>query len=163
MCTPVVSISFGSEAIRYHHPMSLIALTRAVSPAIARCELTHLSRIPIDFERARVQHEGYEGALRALGCTVRQLPTGPEMPDGVFIEDAAVVVDGLAIITRSGAQSRRSECEGVARALEAYRPLAYIEEPGTLDGGDVLVVGQSISSASRAAPISPRSNRCSGW
>jgi len=124
--------------------MSLIALTRAVSPAIARCELTHLSRAPIDFERARAQHEGYEDALRALGCTVQQLPTGPEMPDAVFIEDAAVVVDGLAIITRPGAQSRRSECEGVARALEAYRPLAYIEEPGTLDGGDVLVVGQSI-------------------
>lgn len=124
--------------------MSLVALTRAISPAIARCELTHLSRVAIDLERARVQHDGYERALRALGCAVHRLPAGPEMPDAVFIEDVAIVLDGLAVITRPGAASRRVEREAVAQALAPYRPLAHIEAPGTLDGGDVLVIGRSI-------------------
>jgi dimethylargininase len=124
--------------------MSLVALTREISPAIAKCDLTHLSRVPIDVEKARAQHDDYERALSALGCAVHRLTAGPEMPDAVFIEDIAIVVDGLGIIARPGAPSRRVECEGVARALSSYRELAYIEAPGTIDGGDVLVIGRSI-------------------
>ena len=124
--------------------MPFVALTRDISPAIAQCELTYLSRVPIDLERARAQHERYERALEALGCDVHRLPAGPEMPDAVFIEDIAIVVDGLGIITRPGASSRRVEREAVARALSSYRQLAHVRAPGTIDGGDVLVVGQSI-------------------
>ena len=121
-----------------------IALTREVGPALARCELTHVAREPIDVDRARAQHLAYEDVLRSLGCEVRRLPPEPEMPDAVFVEDTAVVFDELAVITRPGAASRRGEVRSVAAALASYRTLHVLEEPATLDGGDVLVVGRSV-------------------
>jgi dimethylargininase len=122
----------------------LIAITREVSPKIAECELTHLERQVIDVENARRQHRQYEDALVKMGCQVQRLPVEAELPDSVFVEDAAVVLDELAVITRPGAESRRPETESVARALEPYRKLAFIQPPGTLDGGDVLRVGKMI-------------------
>ena len=124
--------------------MPLIALTRDVSPAIARCELTHLEREPIDWARAVEQHNGYERMLEQLGCIVQRLPPLPDNPDAVFVEDTAVALQELAIITRPGAESRRSEIASVADALRNHREVASIESPGTLDGGDVLVVGSTI-------------------
>ena len=121
-----------------------IALTREISPALRNCELTHLARAPIDVERARRQHDAYEHALAALGCAVRRLPAGAEMPDSVFIEDTAIVLDEAAVITRPGAVSRRAETPAVADALAAYRTLLRIEAPGTLDGGDVLVADRTV-------------------
>ncbi|MFN0108754.1 MAG: dimethylarginine dimethylaminohydrolase family protein [Blastocatellia bacterium] len=120
----------------------LIALTREISPAIAECELTHLEREPIDLARAAAQHHEYEQALRELGCQALRLPVEPTLPDSVFVEDAAVVVDELAVITRPGAESRRPETVSIAQALAEHRRLAFIESPGTLDGGDVLRVGK---------------------
>ena len=122
----------------------LLALTRPVSPAIARCELTHLARTPIDAARAREQHAAYERALAAAGCRVERIAAGDDLPDSVFIEDTAVVLDEIAIVTRPGAPSRRGEVAAVADILRQYRDVAAIEEPGTLDGGDVLVVGRRL-------------------
>lgn len=124
--------------------MSLVALTRPVSSSLARCELTHLPRAPIDLGRARAQHAAYEECLRSLGCEVRPLPAADELADAVFVEDTAVVLDELAVLARPGAVSRRSEVEAVAGALAAWRPLRPIEAPGTLDGGDVLVIGRRV-------------------
>jgi dimethylargininase len=121
-----------------------IALTRAVSSALGACELTHLPRVPIDVDVARAQHRAYELALRDAGYTVQQLDAGDDMPDSVFIEDVAVVFDELAIITRPGATSRRAEIPAVSDALGRLRRLHTIEPPGTLDGGDVLVVGRRV-------------------
>lgn len=121
-----------------------VAITRKVSPAIVRCELTHLARAPIDVERAAAQHEAYERTLAALGCAVVSLSEEPELPDAVFLEDTAVVVDEVAVITRPGAASRRAETASVATALAAYRRLATIEAPATLDGGDVLRLGRRL-------------------
>ena len=122
----------------------LIAITRQVSPAIGNCELTHLERQVIDVSLARTQHFQYEKGLSALGCEVHSLPAEPDLPDSVFVEDAAIVLDELAIITRPGASSRRPEVASVARALEPHRRLVYIEAPGTVDGGDVLRVGKTL-------------------
>lgn len=122
----------------------IIALTREVSPSFARCELTHLERVPIDAGRAAAEHREYERRLEALGCTVRRLPAEPELPDAVFVEDAAVVLDEVAVVARPGAASRRPETRTVAEALAAYRELRFIEEPGTLDGGDVLRCGRTL-------------------
>ena len=94
-----------------------VALTRAVSDGFASCELTHLARTPIDVTRARAQHEAYEQALTALGCRVERLAATPDMPDSVFIEDTAIVVDEVAIVTRPGARSRRVETAAVEQAL----------------------------------------------
>lgn len=121
----------------------LIALTREVSPAIGRSELTHLPRVPIDVALTRSQHADYERALASLGCLVQRLPAGPEMADSVFVEDTAVVFDEIAVITRPGAESRRAEIGDVEETLKHHRLLGHIEAPGTLDGGDVLLTGRS--------------------
>ena len=121
-----------------------IALTRDVSPAMAQCELTHRAREPIELDLARAQHRAYEACLRETGCRVERLGAEPDMPDSMFIEDAAIVFDELAIVTRPGAVSRRAETAAVADALRPYRPLHHIEPPGTIDGGDVLVVERRV-------------------
>lgn len=121
-----------------------LALTRAPGPLLAACELTHLERRPIDVGRAAAEHERYEAALRSLGVEVRRLPPAPEHPDGVFVEDAAVVLDELAIVARPGATSRRGEVESVAAALAPFRRLARVPPPATLDGGDALVDGRTV-------------------
>ena len=124
--------------------MELVALTREVSPTLAACQLTHIARAPIDVARARAQHDAYEACLRALGCDVKRLPAAPDMPDAVFVEDTAVVLPELAVITHPGAASRRGETASAAAALKAFRPLVRIEPPATLDGGDVLVAGRRV-------------------
>jgi dimethylargininase len=133
------------------------AITREVSPAIARCELSFVPREPINVTRAVEQHRDYLHALELLGCRVVTLSAQPELPDSVFVEDVAVVVDELAVMTRPGAESRRAEVASVANALRKYRQLAFIEEPGTLDGGDVLRLGREFyvgeSARSNAAGI----------
>lgn len=121
-----------------------IALTREVSRSIARCELTHLERTPIDLERARAQHRVYEDALRDAGCRVARLPGLPDHPDAVFVEDVAIVLERIAILTRPGAPSRRGEVESVAARLSELRPLARLCAPATLDGGDVLVTRETL-------------------
>lgn len=131
-----------------------MALTREITPAIARCELTHLARVPIDLDLARRQHEQYEQLLSSLGCTVRRLAAEPEMADSVFIEDTAAVFDEVAIVMRPGAPSRQKETAAVAEALAPYRHLEKISAPGIADGGDILVAGRRVF-----VGISTRTNR----
>ncbi len=135
----------------------MIAITRPLSPSFERCELTHRPREVIDIELARRQHEAYEECLVELGCELCRLPIEPELPDSVFVEDAAVVLDELAVITRPGALSRRGETASVASELSRWRSLDHIEDPGTLDGGDVLLLGKQLfvglSTRSNAAGI----------
>ena len=121
-----------------------IAITREVSPDLADCQLSFVDRTPIDVERARHQHAGYLQALRTLGCEVLNLPVAPGLPDAVFVEDVAVVLDEAAVMTRPGAASRRDEGAAVADVLGRYRSLRSIAAPGTLDGGDVLRVGRTL-------------------
>jgi len=122
----------------------LIALTRPVSESLAECALTHLERVPIDLDRARHQHAAYEDALRALGVRVIRAPAADELPDAVFIEDTALVLDEVAVIARPGAVSRRREPEPVAAILSQFRPVQHLVAPATLDGGDILLVGRTI-------------------
>jgi len=131
-----------------------IAVTRAVSPTLADCELTHLPRQRIDVARAAAEHLAYEAALRTLGATVVRAPPAPDLPDAVFVEDTAIVLDEIAVIARPGAPSRRPETEAIAGLLQRYRTLARIEAPATLDGGDVLRVGRTLY-----VGVSSRSNR----
>src|SRR5512136_2532530 len=106
----------------------LIAITRLVSRSIVNCELTHLERIPIDLERASLQHLAYEEALRGLGVEVHSLPEEPDLPDSVFVEDIAVVLDEIALITRPGAISRSPETESISQALAPYRKLFAVQD-----------------------------------
>lgn len=134
-----------------------IAITRPVSPALDRCELSFVNRSPIDIGLAASQHQSYLKALIACGCTIRELPAEPDLPDSVFVEDAAVVLDEVAVITRPGAASRRAETLSMASMLGEYRELVRLAAPATLDGGDVLRIGRLLyvgeSARSNAAGI----------
>ncbi|MHC4639618.1 MAG: dimethylarginine dimethylaminohydrolase family protein [Planctomycetota bacterium] len=120
------------------------AITHEVSPSIQHCQLTHLTREVIDVEAARLQHSQYQRCLANLGCDVHCLPVRLDLPDSVFVEDTAVVLDELAVIMRPGPESRRPETESVAKALEPHRELRYIESPGTIEGGDVMQIGRKL-------------------
>jgi dimethylargininase len=122
----------------------LIAITRKVSDSITECELTHVDRQPIDLLLARAQHRTYEQCLTELGCNVRSLTAEPNLPDSVFVEDTAVVLDELAIILRPGADSRKAETVSIAKELGLFRRIYYMKEPGTVDGGDVLRIGRIL-------------------
>ncbi len=122
----------------------MLAVTREVSRAIEHCELTYLDRTPIDLVRARAQHEQYIHALRGLGLDVISLPEEPDLPDSVFVEDTAIVLDEAAVLTNPGADSRKPEVTSVERTLAPHRKLLRVTAPATLDGGDVLTVGKRI-------------------
>jgi dimethylargininase len=134
------------------------AITRGVSTSIHECQLTHLARVPIDFDKACRQHREYEAVLTSLGVEVHSLPAEPRWPDSVFVEDAAVVVDECAVITRPGAEPRRQETPSIAAALAPHRKLFHVQPPGQIDGGDVLRVGKRIyvgmSSRSNVSAVS---------
>ena len=121
-----------------------MAITRQVSPAINQCELTHIAREPIDYKRACAQHRQYEDTLRSLGLTVISLNAEPDLPDSVFVEDVALVLNECAIMLNPGASSRRPEVASVEKALAPYREIFHIQPPGTVDGGDILTVGRTI-------------------
>jgi dimethylargininase len=122
----------------------LIAVTRAVSATLADCELTHRPRDPINVSNAIAEHACYEEALRALGATVVRAAPEPALPDAVFVEDTALALDEVGVITRPGAPTRRREVESMATVLGGYKRLLRIEAPGTLDGGDVLRVRRKL-------------------
>lgn len=86
------------------------------------------------------QHRVYVDTLRRLGLDVTVLPPEPEYPDAYFVEDVAIVTLKVAVITRPGALARRGEELSIEPALANYRPIERIIAPGTLDGGDVLMV-----------------------
>lgn len=124
--------------------MALIALVRPPSAAMQEGERTYIDRAPIDFARAERQHAEYADVLRAAGAQVVMVPRAETLPDSVFIEDAALVLDAVAVIARSGAMSRRAETPPVADALSRYRPLVHLPEGAHFDGGDALVIGRKV-------------------
>lgn len=131
----------------------LVAITRDVSPRFNECEITHIERSPIDVGIAQSQHHQYIQALKELGCAVLELPAETDLPDSVFVEDAAVVLPEVALLTRPGADSRKPETESIASALAPYRDIVRVQPPATVDGGDALVLGKNIF-----VGISTRSN-----
>jgi len=122
----------------------LTAITRAVSPAIVNCELSFIDRKPIDLATARAQHHAYEKLLGKLGARVISLPAEPDLPDSMFVEDPAIVLDELAVILPLGTETRRREVLSLTEALSQFRKLEYISLPGTLEGGDVLRIGRRL-------------------
>ena len=122
----------------------LTAITRAVSPTINRCELSFRPRQVIDVPRAGEQHRRYEACLAELGAAVISLPAEPDLPDAVFVEDPAVVVEEVAVMARLGAASRRPEAGSLALVLRQFRPLRWMQAPATLEGGDVVRAGRTL-------------------
>src|SRR5262249_25329602 len=120
-------------------------LIRAPSSRLAEGIVTHISRSPVDVALARGQHAAYADALAAGGWMSRQAPVAEDCPDSVFIEDTVVVCEDLAVLARPGAPARRAEVAGVAGIVGSLGlRTARIEEPGTLEGGDVLQAGHTV-------------------
>ncbi|MDJ0759028.1 MAG: arginine deiminase family protein [Woeseiaceae bacterium] len=132
----------------------LTAITRDVSDRLGYCELTFQPRVDIDTQLAIDQHREYQSVLSSLDCDIVNVPPAPDLPDSVFVEDTAIVLDEIAVLCMPGAESRRPEVASVAEVLQEFRPLESIRLPGTLDGGDLLRVGRVIY-----AGLSTRSNR----
>jgi dimethylargininase len=122
----------------------LTAITRAVSPGIVNCELTFVARQPIDLAKAQEQHRAYQHLLETFGAHVISLPAEPALPDSMFVEDPAIVLDELAIILPLGTESRRPEAASIAQELAKFRKLACVDLPGQVEGGDVFRVGRRL-------------------
>ncbi|GIF70812.1 dimethylargininase [Asanoa siamensis] len=121
------------------------ALVRAPSPRLADGIVTHIERSPIDVGLARRQRDAYRAALADAGWSVVDVAPADDCPDSVFVEDTLVVCGGLAVVTRPGAPERRPEVQGARAAAEALLlDVVEIQAPGTLDGGDVLQVGDHV-------------------
>ena len=121
-----------------------IAIIRAIPSTLGACELTHLPRVHIDLATARQQHAAYSALLSRLGCSLEHLPVLDDHPDSVFVEDTMLVLPDIAVALRPGAASRRGEVPSVAAAVSPHRPLVTIMPPETIDGGDVIVLGQHV-------------------
>ena len=122
----------------------LIALTHIVSPRLNECELTYRSRQIIDIDVAQEQHQAYCNILRSFGLKVIEMHANRDYPDSVFVEDSAIVLDEIAVLTRHGVESRRGEIEAIREELSPYRQIKQIQAPATLEGGDVLVIGKKV-------------------
>ena len=103
-----------------------------------------MDRVPIDSALALAQHEEYQAALRRCGASIVRLPGSEALPDCVFVEDTAIVVDEVAVMMSMGAASRRDEVPAIEAALRDFRPLARVELPATIDGGDVVRSGREL-------------------
>jgi dimethylargininase len=125
--------------------MSKLALVRPPSPRLAEGIVTHIDRTPVDVELAMTQWAAYVEVLNNHGWTTTEVPAAPNCPDSAFVEDTMVVFRDVALLARPGADERKPEVADAADAVRAfgYRTMA-IEAPGTLDGGDVLKVDNTI-------------------
>jgi dimethylargininase len=122
----------------------LVAITHVPSPNIQRGERTHVDDAEIDYELALRQHAAYRDALRKCGAEVVVLDVNRTMPDCVFVEDTAVVLEELAIMMSPGAASRHGEPAGIEPSLKQFREVKRVVRPATIDGGDVVVAGKSV-------------------
>lgn len=120
--------------------MSTKAITRKPCPNFGQGITTSNLGAPI-YARMQALHKAYIAALQDAGLTVIELAGLPAYPDAYFVEDVAVVTPDVAVIARPGAPARRGEEIAMEPVLAQHRPIARIEAPGTLDGGDVLMVG----------------------
>jgi dimethylargininase len=122
-----------------------MALVRRPSRRMAEGIVTYGDRAPVDAGLAAKQHADYVGAIADAGWEIRDVPHVDALPDSAFVEDTVVVCGELAVLTRPGAAERRAEVAGTEEVVRALGlDVARIEEPGTLDGGDVLRVGTTL-------------------
>lgn len=122
-----------------------IALVRRTSSRLAEGLLTHIERQPVDIDLARSQWESYVDALRLVGWQVLEVPALESCADSVFIEDTVVMFRDLAVITRPGNDARKPEVEAVEPVVASLGcRVERIVAPGTLDGGDVLKVSNTV-------------------
>lgn len=121
------------------------ALVRPPPDSYAQALTQDAEPRPVDAALARQQHAAYVAALRRLGMEVTELPADEAFPDGCFVQDPAFVVDGILVVARPGAPSRRHEGRSLVAALAPAGLAVYrVMRPATLEGGDVLVTEDAL-------------------
>ena len=131
--------------MRSHFEFKMLkAVTHKPSPLLKNCELTFLPRQKMDFQKTQIQHENYCDTLSKLGADVIILEENLDLPDCAFVEDAAIVLDEIAIITSMGVSTRRGETKLIEKKLAKFRPLEKIKLPAKIEGGDVLTIGKNL-------------------
>lgn len=120
------------------------ALMGGVSRTINNCELTYRQREKIDYHKACEQLEEYKHVLSRLNVELIELGSIDTYPDCCFVQDTAVVLDEICVIASMGAPSRAGETKAVEQLISEYRPIRRILAPATLDGGDVVQVGNRL-------------------
>lgn len=125
-------------------PSPPTALVRPPGPRLGEGARTFVPRLPLDPELALRQHAVYCAALRRAGARVLEAPEEPDAPDAAFVEDAVIVLDGVAILARTGAEHRRSEGLSLAPILRQRLAVVDMPGPGRLEGGDVLRIGRVL-------------------
>lgn len=122
-----------------------IAFVRVPSKNLDEAQLTHIEREAVDGDLAAEQWEAYVELLERYGWETREVTAAETLADAVFTEDQVVILDDVALLTRSGAASRRPELPGVRAAIaDAGFVTEEVDKPATLDGGDVLVNGDTV-------------------
>jgi dimethylargininase len=121
-----------------------VAVVRDVGPSFARCLTAEVPVPPLDPVLAADQHAGYVAVLARSGFAVMQLPADDAYPDACFVEDTAVVIERSVLLARPGHPSRRGEVDAVAAALTGLDEMQRVGGDATLDGGDVLQVGDTV-------------------
>ena len=134
-------------------PHRLVAITHVPSPLLERGERTYVDEAPVDHALSLRQHAAYSDALRACGAEVVTLDANRDLPDSVFVEDTAIVLDEIAVMMSMGAESRRGEPPAIEATLRRYRPIDRVRLPATIDGGDVVRAGRTLY-----VGVSPRTN-----
>ena len=132
----------------------LRAIVRPPGASLAQALSAQVPRPVIDVGLARRQHAEYCAALRTAGVTPIELPPDEDLPDACFVQDTAVVFGTLAILARFGVDSREGEQSAVRQVLQKHRRVVEIHAPGSLEGGDVLVIGSRVF-----VGLSARTNR----
>jgi len=118
------------------------ALVRNVPNTYDHCVTKQQEKI--DVTLAKQQHADYCNALEKIGLQLIRLEADDSLPDCCFVEDTAIAVDDIAIITNPGAISRRAEVAAVEKEISKYKTIHRIDAPATIDGGDVLQIGKKI-------------------
>jgi len=121
------------------------ALIRRPGPRLVDGMVTHIERVPVDPARALGQWEAYGAALESAGWDLIEVPPADDCPDAVFVEDTVVMYRNVGVVARPGADERKPEIIETEKVLESLGcSMNRIQAPGTLDGGDVLKVGDTV-------------------
>jgi dimethylargininase len=153
VATVIATLTVGVRAYRWAFGLRIVSpptvhrvvLVRAPAKTLAKGQLTHLKRKPVRYAKAQTQWTAYVAALESEGFGTREIDADDKYPDCVFIEDTVVMLGQIAVITSPGAKTRQGEEDAVEQLVgELGLETRHVRQPGTLDGGDVLKVGDTI-------------------
>ena len=130
------------------------AIVRPPSKSFSGCISSHPDHHLLDINLAKEQHSKYCEILSSLGIELIHLSPDEEHPDSCFVEDTAIVYGNRAIITRMAKESRREEVDSISEVLSQYKSAKRVKEPGTIEGGDVIHLTDSLISG-----ITERTNK----